>query len=80
MILVLLGVQVTVIIVSTFAVGFMAASRTTFPSWIALPVLAVYPLAIVVVALLDNVLGWRLQKSQTFHLFPSPSKIHTITI
>lgn len=47
------------IVVSTFAVGFMAASRTTFPSWIALPVLAVYPLAITVVALLDNVLGWR---------------------
>lgn len=51
--------EVTVIIASTFAVGFMAASRTTFPSWIALPVLAVYPLAIAVVALLDNVLGWR---------------------
>ncbi|CAK9861780.1 unnamed protein product [Sphagnum jensenii] len=51
--------EVTVIIASTFAVGFMAASRTTFPSWIALPVLAVYPLAIAVVALLDNVLGWQ---------------------
>lgn len=50
--------EVTVIVVSTFAVGAMAGTRSTFPTWLALPVLAVYPLAIAGVAILDNVLGW----------------------
>lgn len=50
--------QVTVIVLCTFAVGMMGGTRSTFPSWFALPVLALYPLAIAGVAVLDNVLGW----------------------
>jgi hypothetical protein len=51
--------QATVIVACTFAMGAMAGTRSTFPTWLAVPVLALYPLAIAGVAVLDNVLGWR---------------------
>ncbi|GAQ88258.1 Calcium-binding EF-hand family protein [Klebsormidium nitens] len=50
--------EVTVILLTTFAVGALGGSRTTFPLWTAAPVLALYPLSLGVVAFLDTYLGW----------------------
>eukprot|EP00850_Spirogloea_muscicola_P002842 SM000011S19020 [mRNA] locus=s11:414121:418397:+ [translate_table: standard] len=50
--------EVTVIIASTVIVGIIGGTRTTYPLWLAIPVLALYPLAIAVVAILDYVFHW----------------------
>ncbi|BBN06185.1 hypothetical protein MPTK1_3g19130 [Marchantia polymorpha subsp. ruderalis] len=51
--------EVTVILLSVLTVGAIGGSRTTFPLWLSVPVLAVYPLCITLVAILDNFLGWQ---------------------
>ncbi|XP_002985423.2 sodium/calcium exchanger NCL2 isoform X1 [Selaginella moellendorffii] len=50
--------EVTAILITTFFVGVLGGSRMTFPSWLSLPVLVLYPLSIASIAFLDNVLGW----------------------
>jgi hypothetical protein len=50
--------EVTVILLSTFIVGALGGSRTTFPLWMAAPVLALYPLSLALVVFLDTYLGW----------------------
>ncbi|CAM6121703.1 unnamed protein product [Calypogeia fissa] len=51
--------EVTVILLSVVALGAIGGSRTTFPVSLGLPVLAIYPMCISLVAILDNVLGWK---------------------
>ncbi|CAM6121691.1 unnamed protein product [Calypogeia fissa] len=51
--------QVRVILLSVVALGAIGGSRTIFPVSLGLPVLAIYPMCISLVAILDNVLGWK---------------------
>ncbi|KAL2633862.1 hypothetical protein R1flu_005341 [Riccia fluitans] len=51
--------EVTVILLSVLTVGTIGGTRTTFPLWLSVPVLAVYPLCVALVAFLDSYLGWR---------------------
>eukprot|EP00246_Nothoceros_aenigmaticus_P010049 TRINITY_DN2634_c0_g1_i1.p1 TRINITY_DN2634_c0_g1~~TRINITY_DN2634_c0_g1_i1.p1 ORF type:complete len:615 (+),score=111.83 TRINITY_DN2634_c0_g1_i1:176-2020(+) len=51
--------EVTVILFATCAIGLLASFRTTFPLWTGLVALAIYPIAIALVAVLDSVLGWQ---------------------
>ncbi|CAI5537504.1 unnamed protein product [Closterium sp. Naga37s-1] len=50
--------EVTIILLNTFIVGILGGTRRTFQTWLAFPVLALYPLSILIVAFLDYVLGW----------------------
>ena len=46
------------IVLVTLLVGYLGASRETFKSRLAVPVLALYPLSIALVCFLDFVVGW----------------------
>ncbi|KAG6542645.1 hypothetical protein Mapa_015976 [Marchantia paleacea] len=50
--------EVTVILLSILTIGAIGGTRTTFPLWLSVPVLALYPLCIALVAILDHFLGW----------------------
>ncbi|CAI5463408.1 unnamed protein product [Closterium sp. Yama58-4] len=50
--------EVTIILLNTFIIGILGGTRRTFQTWLAFPVLALYPLSILIVAFLDYVLGW----------------------
>jgi hypothetical protein len=51
--------EVTVIVASTLAVGALGMSRSSFRAAWALPALALYPLSLGGVYLLDTLLGWQ---------------------
>eukprot|EP00769_Ergobibamus_cyprinoides_P000856 gnl/Ergobibamus_cyprinoides/1865.p1 GENE.gnl/Ergobibamus_cyprinoides/1865~~gnl/Ergobibamus_cyprinoides/1865.p1 ORF type:complete len:166 (+),score=74.24 gnl/Ergobibamus_cyprinoides/1865:284-781(+) len=46
--------EVICILAVTLAVGILGATRTTYPAWMALPILALYPVAIALVAILEH--------------------------
>ncbi|CAM6118451.1 unnamed protein product [Calypogeia fissa] len=50
--------EVLVILIATAVIGSLASVRVTFPSWMALIALILYPFSIALVALLDCVQGW----------------------
>ncbi|KAL3693674.1 hypothetical protein R1sor_007325 [Riccia sorocarpa] len=50
--------EVTVILLSVLTVGAIGGTRTTLPLWQSVPVLALYPLCVTLVAFLDSYLGW----------------------
>ncbi|GJP49667.1 hypothetical protein CLOM_g8849, partial [Closterium sp. NIES-68] len=50
--------EVTIILLNTFIVGVLGGTRRTFQTWLAFPVLALYPLSILIVAFLDYFLHW----------------------
>lgn len=50
--------EVTVLLIVIVLVGALGSSRTTFPSWMAIPVLSLYPLSLSLVAFLDYYLLW----------------------
>eukprot|EP00897_Mesotaenium_endlicherianum_P006335 jgi/Mesen1/572/ME000107S10807 len=50
--------EVTAILFATFAIGALGGSRVTFPLWMAGPIVALYPLSLGGVFLLDKFLGW----------------------
>jgi len=49
--------EVLVTVVSTLAIGAMAWSRVSFPTWFAFPVLALWPGSVVLMVILKNGLG-----------------------
>eukprot|EP00898_Chlorokybus_atmophyticus_P003058 jgi/Chlat1/3753/Chrsp259S00287 len=51
--------EVMVVMVTTTLVGVLGSSRTTFKSWMAIPVLMLYPMSLAAVVLLDHWFGWR---------------------
>eukprot|EP00898_Chlorokybus_atmophyticus_P002152 jgi/Chlat1/2938/Chrsp2S04676 len=51
--------EASAVVAVTFAVGALAATRTTFPATLTGPALALYPAALGLVAFLDYVLGWQ---------------------
>lgn len=51
--------EVSVIVAATLAMGALGASRTTFKSWWALAAIALYPLSLAGVHVLDVWLGWQ---------------------
>ncbi len=51
--------EVAVIVASTLLMGALGASRSTFPTKWALPAIALYPLSLLGVYLLDTKLGWQ---------------------
>ncbi|XP_002987555.2 sodium/calcium exchanger NCL1 [Selaginella moellendorffii] len=51
--------EVLVITLVALIMGIFGGTRTTFPLWTSFIPLALYPLSILVVALLDYVLGWQ---------------------
>jgi hypothetical protein len=51
--------EVTVIVAATMAVGALGVSRNTFKAFWALPALAIYPLSLLGVYVLDTWLGWQ---------------------
>ncbi len=51
--------EVTVIVAATIAVGALGYSRSTFQTVWALPVIAIYPVSLITVQLLDSLLGWQ---------------------
>lgn len=51
--------EVAVIVAATLAVGALGASRSSFRAGWALPALALYPLSLGGVYLLDALLGWQ---------------------
>eukprot|EP00878_Enallax_costatus_P007203 GHUV01007547.1.p1 GENE.GHUV01007547.1~~GHUV01007547.1.p1 ORF type:complete len:589 (+),score=195.07 GHUV01007547.1:201-1967(+) len=51
--------EVTVIVASTLAIGFLGFSRSTFKAIWALPAIALYPLSLLGVYALDTFLGWQ---------------------
>eukprot|EP00271_Cylindrocystis_brebissonii_P020378 TRINITY_DN6718_c0_g1_i1.p1 TRINITY_DN6718_c0_g1~~TRINITY_DN6718_c0_g1_i1.p1 ORF type:complete len:627 (-),score=84.68 TRINITY_DN6718_c0_g1_i1:441-2321(-) len=50
--------EVTIILAVTVIVGLIGGSRSTFPTLLAFIVISLYPLSLVVVYILDNVVGW----------------------
>jgi hypothetical protein len=50
---------VTVIVAATLAIGALGSSRSSFRAAWALPALALYPLSLAGVYLLDTLLGWQ---------------------
>ncbi|KAL3702063.1 hypothetical protein R1sor_020085 [Riccia sorocarpa] len=51
--------EVLVVVIATVVIGVLASVRVTFPLWMALVALALYPLSIALVAILDYVFGWQ---------------------
>ncbi|CAI7824306.1 unnamed protein product [Closterium sp. NIES-53] len=51
--------EVVIILLNTFVVGLLGGSRHTFPTWMAFPVLLLYPASLAIVACLDTYLGWQ---------------------
>lgn len=51
--------EVTVIVLSSLAMGALGWSRTTFQTKWALPAISLYPLSLLAVYLLDTKLGWQ---------------------
>ncbi|BBM97136.1 hypothetical protein MPTK1_1g03300 [Marchantia polymorpha subsp. ruderalis] len=51
--------EVLVILVATVVIGVLASVRVTFPFWMALIALALYPISVAMVAILDYVYGWQ---------------------
>lgn len=51
--------EVTVIVAATLAIGALGFSRSTFKAWWALPAIALYPLSLAGVYVLDTWLGWQ---------------------
>eukprot|EP00898_Chlorokybus_atmophyticus_P007545 jgi/Chlat1/7792/Chrsp66S07248 len=51
--------EVLVILLCTFAIGYIGSRHLTFPHWMAYLALAFYPLSIALVAFLDYGLGWQ---------------------
>lgn len=51
--------EVLVILVATVVIGALASVRITFPSWMAIIALVLYPFSIALVAILDYVYGWQ---------------------
>ncbi|CAM6100565.1 unnamed protein product [Calypogeia fissa] len=51
--------EVLVILVATVVIGALASVRVTFPSWMAIVALILYPFSIALVAVLDYVYGWQ---------------------
>eukprot|EP00899_Mesostigma_viride_P029738 jgi/Mesvir1/994/Mv17534-RA.1 len=51
--------EVLVTVAAALAVGSLGVGRTTFPLWMSLAVLLIYPAAVGGVAFLDNALGWQ---------------------
>lgn len=51
--------EVLVILLATVVIGALASVRVTFPSWMALVALILYPFSIALVAVLDYVYGWQ---------------------
>ncbi|CAI5468524.1 unnamed protein product [Closterium sp. Yama58-4] len=49
--------EVVIILLNTFVVGLLGGSRHTFPTWMAFPVLLLYPVSLAIVACLDTDLG-----------------------
>lgn len=51
--------EVLVILIATVVIGIIASVRVTFPLWMALIALALYPISVALVAVLDYVYGWQ---------------------
>ncbi|KAL2649699.1 hypothetical protein R1flu_017827 [Riccia fluitans] len=51
--------EVLVVVIATVVIGILASVRVTFSLWMALIALALYPLSIALVAILDYVFGWQ---------------------
>lgn len=51
--------EVTVIVAATLAIGALGSGRSTFPAWLALPVMALYPASLAGVYALDTLFGWQ---------------------
>ena len=51
--------EVTVIVVCSLLMGWLGYSRSTFRAKYALPAIALYPLSLAAVELLDKTFGWQ---------------------
>ncbi|GJP45438.1 hypothetical protein CLOM_g4828 [Closterium sp. NIES-68] len=51
--------EVVIILLNTFIVGLLGGSRHTFTTWMAFPVLLLYPVSLAIVAYLDICLRWQ---------------------
>lgn len=51
--------EVTVIVAATLVMGYLGSSRATFRTALAWPVMALYPIALLAVYVLDSTLGWQ---------------------
>ena len=51
--------ETCIILFATLVVGVVGGTRKTFKTYMAIPILCLYPFSIAVVAFLDNYLGWK---------------------
>ena len=51
--------ETCIILFATLVVGVVGGMQKTFKTYIAIPILLLYPFSIAVVAFLDNFLGWK---------------------
>ena len=51
--------ETCIILFATLVVGAVGGTRKTFKTYLAIPILLLYPLSIAMVAFLDNYLGWK---------------------